>query len=114
MFQITNLTKNKITKIPWRKIKEKVLGKKYELSLVFAGNTLMKKLNFKYRRKSRPATVLSFFLLKNQGEIFINLQQKTHSPLILFIHGLLHLKSFKHGAKMEAEEKRLLNLHHGA
>jgi ssRNA-specific RNase YbeY (16S rRNA maturation enzyme) len=114
MFQITNLTKLKITEIPWVKIKDEILGKKYELSLVFTGNALIKKLNIKYRRKNKPASVLSFPISKKQGEIFVNLSQKKYSPFYLFIHGLLHLKSFKHSAKMEAEEERLLNLHHGA
>ena len=107
MFQITNLTKRKIPKISWEKIKEKILGKKYDLSLVFAPNGLMKKLNSRYRRENQPASVLSFPFSKEQGEIFINLSQKKHPPLYLFIHGLLHLKSFKHSAKMEIMEKKL-------
>lgn len=108
MFQITNLTKRKIPKIFWRKIAEEVLGKKYDLSLVFAADTLMKKLNSQYRRKNRPASVLSFPLSKNEGEIFINLAQKKHTPLLLFIHALLHLKGFEHGAKMKEQEKKLM------
>jgi probable rRNA maturation factor len=124
MFSITNLTKKQIPKILWKKIKEKVLGRKYELSLVFAGNALMKKLNARYRRKDKPASALSFPLSKSeaprlpstklrtsrsgQGEIFINLSQKKHSPLFLFIHGLLHLKGFKHSARMEVREQRLM------
>ncbi len=107
MFQITNLTKRKIPKIPWKKIKEKVLGKKYELSLVFAGNALMKKLNIKYRKQNKSASVLSFPLSKKEGETFINLSQKKHSPLFLFIHALLHLKGLEHSVKMESEEKKL-------
>lgn len=113
MFQITNLTKQKVPKIPFRKIKEKVLSKKYELSLVFASNALMKKLNNRYRRKNQPAAVLSFPLSANQGEIFINISQKIHSPLYLFIHALLHLKGFKHSAKMEVQENKLMK-HYGA
>ncbi len=76
MFQITNLTKREIPKISWKKIKEKVLGEKYELSLVLAGNALMKKLNIKYRKQNKSASVLSFPLSKKDGEIFINLSQK--------------------------------------
>jgi ssRNA-specific RNase YbeY (16S rRNA maturation enzyme) len=108
MFQITNLTRRKIPKIPWQKIKEKVLGKKYELSLVFAGNALMKKLNLKYRRKNKIASVLSFPLSKKQGEIFINLSQKKHFPIFLFIHALLHLKGLEHSAKMKEQEQELM------
>ncbi len=123
MTDITNLTKKRLpfgsSKIPWKKIKEEVLGKKYDLSVVFAPNTLMKKLNIRYRGKAKTAAVLSFSLSKEeaprlrsgQGEIFINIDQKKYSPLFLFIHALLHLKSFEHGAKMEEQEKRLLKKH---
>jgi ssRNA-specific RNase YbeY (16S rRNA maturation enzyme) len=115
MFQITNLTKKQVSKIPWKKIKEEVLGKKYELSLIFAGNALLKKLNFKYRKKNKPASVLSFPLSKTEGEIFINLSQKNHSPLYLFIHALLHLKGLRHSAKMEVQEEKLMKKYrHGA
>jgi len=107
MLTLTNLTNQKPPKILWERIKKEVLGKKYDLSLVFAGNTLMKKLNRQYRRKNRPASVLSFPLSKNEGEVFINLKQKKYSPVYLFIHALLHLKSFKHGAKMKEQEKKL-------
>lgn len=112
MFQITNLTKKHPPaggpKIPWQKIKEKVLGKKYELSLVLASNALMKKLNTEYRRKNKIASVLSFPLSKKSGEIFINLSQKKHSPLFLFIHALLHLKGLEHSVKMKEQEQKLM------
>ncbi len=127
MICITNLTKKRqpfgSSKSLWQKIKEEVLGKKYDLSLVFAPNALMKKLNIWYRGKAKTAAVLSFPLSKEeaprlpstplrtgrsgQGEIFINLSQKKHPPLFLFIHALLHLKSFEHGAKMEEQERKL-------
>ncbi|MFH0803641.1 MAG: rRNA maturation RNase YbeY [Candidatus Tagabacteria bacterium] len=126
MFQITNLIKKHLLhrladggpKISWEKIKEKVLGKKYELSLVLAGNALMKKLNIKYRKQNKAASVLSFPFSKTeaplrqgsagQGEIFINLSQKKHSPVFLFIHALLHLKGLEHSAKMEEQEQELM------
>lgn len=117
MFSITNLTKQRIPKIPWEKIKEEILGKKYELSLVFAPSALMKKLNIKYRlpaqagKQNKSAAVLSFPLSKKQGEIFINLSQKKHSPLFLFIHALLHLKGLEHSAKMEEQEEKLKKIH---
>jgi rRNA maturation RNase YbeY len=111
VLQITNLTKKHPPaggpEIPWGKIKEKVLGKKYELSLVFAGNALMKKLNTEYRRKKKAASVLSFPFSKTEGEIFINLSQKKHSPVFLFIHALLHLKGLEHSAKMKEQEQEL-------
>lgn len=115
MFSITNLTKQKLSNLPWRRIAEGVLGKKYELSLVLAGNGLMKKLNKTYRNKNKSASVLSFPLSRKEGEIFINLSQKKHSPLYLFIHALFHLKGFEHNARMEREEKKLMKKYnHGA
>src|SRR3989338_8344437 len=99
MISIANLMKCNSpaggSKIPWKKIKEEILGKKYDLSVVLAGDSLMKKLNNTYCRKNKPASVLSFPFSQKQGEIFINLAQKTHFPLFLFIHALLHLKGFK-------------------
>ena len=93
----------------FNKIKEQVLGKRYELSLVFAGNSFMRRLNRVYRGKDKPANVLSFQLSKNSGEIFIS-PSKTggFSVLELFIHGLLHLKGMEHGDIMDFEEAKLL------
>ncbi|MFH0803703.1 MAG: rRNA maturation RNAse YbeY [Candidatus Tagabacteria bacterium] len=108
MLSITNLTLRRVPKIPFQKIKEEVLGKKYELSLVLAGNALMKKLNTEYRHKNKIASVLSFPLSKKEGEIFINLSQKKHSPLFLFIHALLHLKGLEHSVKMKRQEQELM------
>lgn len=93
-------------------IKNHILGEKYELSLVFAKNELMKKLNTIYRGKNKPTNVLSFPLTKNEGEIFINQKNKKETPL-LFIHALLHLKKYKHGEKMEKEEEKLLKKFYG-
>lgn len=107
-FSITNQTKRAVPKAPFEKLKDKVLGKSYELSLVFVGDKLSHKLNFLYRGKDKPTNVLSFPLSKSSGEIFIDLSFKEHSVIFLFIHGLLHLKGMQHGATMEREEKKLL------
>ncbi|MBI2673739.1 MAG: rRNA maturation RNase YbeY [Candidatus Zambryskibacteria bacterium] len=111
-FSIKNTTRKKIPGVPFKKIKEQVLGKKYELSLVFCDNALSRKLNSTYRQKDRATNVLSFEISSNSGEIFINLSQtKIFSAEKLFIHGLLHLKGMEHGDTMEQTEKKLL---HGA
>lgn len=96
------------------KIKAAVLGQKYELSLVFCGNALSKKLNRIYRNKDKPTNVLAFPLSKTSGEIFIN-HESLHafSELELFVHALLHLKGMRHGAKMESRERQLLKLFNG-
>ena len=92
------------------KIKNKVLGKKYELSLVFAKDSLMRRLNRTYRGKDKATNILAFPLSEMSGEIFINPSRaKPFSVKHLFIHGLLHLKGMKHGDTMERAEKKLLN-----
>ncbi|OHA91192.1 MAG: rRNA maturation RNase YbeY [Candidatus Zambryskibacteria bacterium RIFCSPHIGHO2_01_FULL_49_18] len=108
-FSISNKTRKKIPRATFEKIKDGILGKRYELSLVFCGNSLSRKLNLKFRGKDKPANILSFPLSKNSGEIFINLSKLGEfSPLHLFIHGLLHLKGMPHGARMNRVEKKWL------
>ena len=99
-------------------MKETVLGKHYDLSLVFIGDRRSQTLNQTWKGKNKPASVLSFPLEKNVGEIYINLplakrRQKqydmTHTQLVgyFFIHGLLHLKGLDHGSTMDRREKKL-------
>ena len=99
---------------------QKVLGKNFNLSLVFVGHAASRRLNKSLRGKDRPTNVLSFPLSKTSGEIFIDLAQaeKEHRKFdmtfkkfvaYLCIHGLLHLKGMEHGAKMDQAEKRLLS-----
>jgi len=93
------------------KIKNKVLGNDYELSLVFASDALTRRLNRTYRGIDKSTNVLAFPLSKTSGEIFINrARAKPFSVKYLFIHGLLHLKGMRHGDTMERTEKKL----HGA
>ena len=101
-------------------MKNNILGKTYELSLVFIGEARAKRLNETTRGKDYIPNVLSFPLTDNSGEIFITpsvakkeaakfkLTEKSYVGY-LFIHGLLHLKGFDHGPKMERLEKRLLD-----
>jgi len=122
MVDFSNLTKKRHPSLPWEDAKNAILKKDYNLSVVFAEDSLMKKLNKKYRKKDKPANVLSFPLSDKEGEIFINLsclhsatskkdtfKQKTQNGILhLFIHSLLHLKGFSHGDKMEVEEEKFL------
>ncbi|WP_460997032.1 rRNA maturation RNase YbeY, partial [Staphylococcus aureus] len=102
-FTITNTTKSTIPRVHFVEIKNKGVGKKYNLSLVFVGDKKSQTLNNKYRGKNKPTNCLSFSLDKNSGEIFINLNKaKKEAPqfekkfpnfvAFLFIHSLLHLK----------------------
>ncbi len=105
--------------IPYHGIKQAILGKNYELSLVFVGSSLSRKLNKERRGRDKPANVLSFPLSKDSGEIFIDVRQarREHKKfgetfnqfvLRLFIHGLLHLKGMEHGDTMEKAENKFL------
>lgn len=99
-------------------MKKAVLGDDYELSLVIIGKNEIKKLNKSYRGIDKPTDILSFPLSDSEGEIFICLEIARKEALnfdrsydnfvkFLFIHGLVHLKGFKHSDKMEGEEKKI-------
>ena len=114
---IRNTTKGKLPRLPFVDIKNVILGEKYELSIVFCGNSLSRRLNRIYRGKDKPTNVLSFPLSKKTGEIVIDLaRSKKEAPQFdekfpnfigfLFIHGLLHLKGLDHGSTMESKEQR--------
>jgi probable rRNA maturation factor len=114
-FTITNKTKGALQNVPFANMKDVVLGKNYELSLVFIGETLSRKLNKKYREKDRATNVLSFPLTKFSGEIFITpsvAKKEGHSVGFLFIHGLLHLKGYDHGDTMERAEEKIRKQFH--
>ncbi len=112
---IRNTTKGKLPSLPFVDIKNNVLGKKYDLSLVFIGDELSKKLNSQHRGKNKPTNILSFPLSDTEGEIFINYRlaqreakkyNRKFSDFIgfLLIHGLMHLKGFEHSSRMERQE----------
>ena len=69
---ISKRTKGKLPSLPFETIKDAVLGQSYELSLVFAGDTLTKRLNKTYRGKDTVPNILSFPLSETEGELFIN------------------------------------------
>jgi len=118
-FSIKNTTKGRLPSLPFAKVKEHILGHKYDLGLVFIGETRSRKLNLKYRNKNKPANILSFPLTETDGEIFINPNEakkdatrfkKSYNEFVLylFIHGCLHLKGLGHGKMMEEEEQKVL------
>lgn len=112
--------------IPFTHLKNVVLGKNFELSLVFVDDRFSRQLNKTYRGKDKPANVLSFPLSKKSpnchgsGEIFIDLVTAKKEMgkfkmsfkefvTFLFIHGILHLKGMKHGDTMDKKELKLLH-----
>ncbi|OGZ05463.1 MAG: rRNA maturation RNase YbeY [Candidatus Lloydbacteria bacterium RIFCSPLOWO2_01_FULL_50_20] len=122
-FAITRLTKGRMPVLPFLRMKGRVLGKKYVLSLVIAGDAYSQKLNRTYRKKSYVPNVLSFPLEKQSGEIVLNLRQAKREcrsrnesfrffTALLFIHSLLHLKGYRHGGTMERQEQQLLAKFH--
>lgn len=107
--------------LPFLAIKEKILGKTYDLTIVFCTPKESQERNATYRDKDYPTNILSFPLSKDEGEIYISLvtvrrdaqkhdmsyQKFLH---LLVIHGILHLKGFDHGSTMEKLEDKYLNL----
>lgn len=112
MLSIRNLTKTplSLSRAFLERVKDRILGEKYDLSLVIIGDALSRKLNRERRGKNKPANTLSFALSKDSGEIFLNPKRATKdvSLVHLFIHSLLHLEGFSHGSTMESKEGKYL------
>jgi len=114
-FSITNTTRGTLPRVVFSRIKERILGKHYELSVVFVGEERMRRLNREHRGIDTATDILSFPLSKHSGEIFIHLAsakkkasvfslKTTHYVAFIFIHGCLHLKGYAHGRTMETLE----------
>ena len=119
MLAISQTTRQPYPHLPYQRMKDEVLGKKYQLSLVFVGESRAREINQTTRSKTYAPNVLSFPLSKDSGEIFMapsvakrEAKKYGHSynrhVCYLFIHGLLHLKGLDHGKKMEASEQEYL------
>ena len=117
-FKITNLTKNNspVSELFFVKIKNTILNKSFDLSLVFVGDIRAQKLNKEYRKKDYIPNTLSFLIDDSTGEIFLNLNQIKKETgkfnlsfknliIFMFIHSCLHLKKYEHGPEMEKKEK---------
>ncbi len=118
---IRNTTKDKLPRLSFVSIKNKILGQKYDLSVSFISPREQKKINKKYRGKDTTTNILSFSLSEDSGEITFDLNKvKADAPQFdmtyprflkyLFIHGCLHLKGFEHSSTMEKEEKKFLKI----
>lgn len=102
---------------PYEQMKDVILGKRYELALFFVGEKRASAVNQASRKKSYAPNVLSFPYTQTQGEIVLcpavakreaTAYGMTYEGYVafLYIHGLLHLKGYDHGAEMEALEKK--------
>lgn len=98
-------------------MKDAILGKNYELSVLIVSKSIIQKLNKEFREIDKPTDILSFPLSEDFGEIYINpdmtkIEAKKFGReyenffAFLFIHGLVHLKGFDHGSTMESIEAR--------
>ena len=118
-FSLINKTKGKLPGLPFEKIKDDILGKKYSLSIALVDEKTSKEINKKYRNKNKPTNILSFPFSKNTGEIIlcptviknevkIKKFNKTYPELLgfLVIHGMLHLEGMEHRSRMEEAENK--------
>lgn len=137
-FALKNTTRTTLPSIRWRFIKDEVLGKKYDLSVVIVGDKRIREINKRYRKQDRSTNVLSFVLdpvrdrartqapaiSNGAGEIILNYSYikkeakefdrtpKQHLKA-LYIHAFLHLKGLNHrtdknSKKMQIQEDKLL------
>ncbi len=120
-FSILNKTRGKTPRIPFGKIKDKILGKEYELSLALVTPKEARSITRKTKKKDTPSNVLSFPLSKKSGEIIIcpaTARKQTPTYGVdyrtfmahLFIHGATHLAGYTHSATMDREESRIASL----
>ncbi len=118
---LTLIRKNgTLPNVPFLAIKEKILGKKYNLSIIFCTPLESKLKNKTYRDKNYPTNILSFPLSEDEGEIYISLSTARRDAKnfemsylkflhLLVIHGVLHLKGHEHSSTMEELEDLHLN-----
>ena len=118
-FALKNTTRGALPRVPFEKLARAILGAKYELSLVLCADTLARRMNKAYRKKTYAPNVLSFPLTPAEGEIFLNVRKAAREakafgvPLperlaLLFVHGCFHLRGLSHGRIMEAAEQKTL------
>ena len=118
---MTVSAKGTLPSVPFLALKEKILGKKFELSIRFVAPAEAQGLNIAHRNKDYIPNTLSFPLSETSGEIIlcrsaIRKQYKdfdmTYDNYMTFIviHSMLHLKGFEHGSTMERKERDLLAL----
>jgi probable rRNA maturation factor len=120
ILKIVRLSKARLPKLPYGEAARKILGENYELDLIFADSRFVKNLERQYLGRKKDTNILSFPLSKSVGEIVMNPEFIKKEALNykvsfkrylfrLFLHGILHLKGFRHGREMEREEIKFQN-----
>lgn len=116
-----SIEKGTLPRVPFLALKEKILGKKYELSIRFVGPTEAQALNIAHRQKEYVPNTLSFPYSDTSGEIILcrSAMRREHKDfdmeyekylVFIIIHSMLHLKGYEHGSTMERKERDLLAL----
>ena len=113
--------KGTLPRVPFLELKEKILGKKYELSIRYVSPVEAQALNIAHRNKEYVPNTLSFSLSETSGEIILcrsamrrefksfDMEYEAYEIFIV-IHSMLHLKGYAHGSTMERKEQSLLKL----
>ena len=112
--------KGELPTVSYLSIKEKILGKKYDLTIIFCTPKESQEKNKQYRKKDYPTNILSFPMSDKEGEIYISLSTARKdaknfdmTPIkflhLLIVHGALHLKGHAHGSTMEELEDTYLS-----
>jgi rRNA maturation RNase YbeY len=115
---IQNMTRGTAPRLPFALVARRVLPG-WDISLALVGAKTARALNSKLRGKTYTPNVLSYAAGEKSGEIIIcPSTAKREAPsygmservflLYLFIHGMLHIKGWAHGGRMEKCERDLL------
>lgn len=116
---IKNLTRRRTaSRAVFSEIAKEILPN-WDISLAFIEETKALELNKKMRGKDYVPNVLSYVVGEKSCEIIICLSEaKKQAPsfqlpvsslqLLVFIHAVLHIKGWAHGANMEKCERKLL------
>jgi len=113
-----NFTRRPSPRFAYAAVAEEVLPG-WDISLAFVGPAKARALNKQLRNKDYTPNVLSYVAGSKSGEIIICLSEAAKQApahqmnertfvLYLFIHGLLHIKGWAHGGRMEQCERKLL------
>jgi probable rRNA maturation factor len=118
---LTVTSNGALPSVPFLALKEKILGKSYDLSISFVSPAKARKINIEHRNKDYVPNTLSFSLSKKSGEIVMCMSEArkqyknfgmTFENYLIFLvlHSMLHLKGYVHGSTMENKEKHFFKL----